>query len=253
MDVTFTAHNIRLDDGSLTRPDAAVTMDAHPWLAAARRVLETVFPEDKSRYRLADLGCLEGGYAVEFARMGFRVLGVEVRDKNIAACRYVQARTRLPNLAFVQDDARNVHTHGPFDAVFCSGLLYHLDRPRQFLADLAAVTTRLLILQTHFATAEPSAKFPLSDLTEHEGLQGRWYTEFADDAAFQDRGESRWAAWDNRRSFWVRREHLLQALRDVGFDLVLEQFDGLGPDVAGSMTGGYYATDDRGTFVGIKT
>ena len=34
---------------------------------------------------------------------------------------------------------------------------------------------------------------------------------------------------------------------------MVEQFDGLGPDIAGSMLGGYYTTDDRGTFVGIKT
>jgi hypothetical protein len=51
----------------------------------------------------------------------------------------------------------------------------------------------------------------------------------------------------------VRREHLLQAIRDVGFDLVLEQFDSLGADIAGEMLRGYYKTDDRGTFIGIKT
>jgi hypothetical protein len=46
---------------------------------------------------------------------------------------------------------------------------------------------------------------------------------------------------------------LLQAIQDVGFDLVLEQFDGLGGDIAGSITSGYYKTDQRGTFLGIKT
>ena len=45
---------------------------------------------------------------------------------------------------------------------------------------------------------------------------------------------------------------MLQAIRDVGFELVPEQFDGLGPDIAGSMLAGYYRTDDRGTFVGLK-
>jgi len=254
MSVSFTAHNIRLDSGEFTRPEAGRSMEDYPWCRAARRVLDTVFPGDRSRVRVADLGCLEGGFAVEFARMGFRVLGLEVREANFAACRYVRANTNLANLEFVQDDAWNVARYGPFDAVFCCGLLYHLDRPRRFLELLASVTTRVLILQTHFATAAANPKFGLSaELCENEGLPGRWYTEFADDAAFAGREAARWSSWENRRSFWVRREHLIQAVRDAGFDLVVEQFDGLGPDIAGSMLGGYYTTDDRGTFVGIKT
>jgi hypothetical protein len=44
---------------------------------------------------MADLGCLEGGYTVQFARMGLQALGLEVRDVNIAACWYVQSKTNL--------------------------------------------------------------------------------------------------------------------------------------------------------------
>jgi hypothetical protein len=63
----------------------------------------------------------------------------------------------------------------------------------------------------------------------------------------------KWASWDNRQSFWVQREYLLQAIRDVGFDLVMEQFDSLGPQIAENMLRGFYHTDRRGTFIGIKT
>jgi SAM-dependent methyltransferase len=251
--VTFTAHNIRLDDGMLTKPDVGFSMEAYPWFISARRALETVFPGDKSRLRIADLGCLEGGFAVEFARMGFRVLGLDVREDNIATCQFVKANTDLPLLEFVRDDAWNIARYGPFDAVFCCGLLYHLDRPKQFLETLSAVTKKLLIVQTHFSTERPSTKFRLSDLVENEGLQGRWFTEFATEEKFQDREALKWAAWDNRRSFWIRREYLLQAIQDVGFDLVLEQYDSLGPDIVRSMTTGYYHTDERGTFLGVKT
>ena len=253
MSIDFTAHNIRLDDGISTKPGSGPLMDAHPWFLAAKRVLETVFPGDKSRFRIADLGCLEGGYSVEFARMGFQVLGLEVRDSNMAACRYVKDMTRLPNLEFVQDNVWNVKAHGTFDAMFCCGLIYHLDQPRRFLELLASVTTKLLILQTHFSTEDRNRKHGLSPLTENESLPGRWYKEFKSDAAFQNRESSRWAAWDNKRSFWIRREYLIQAIQDAGFDLVMEQFDGLGRDIAGSLTRGYYKTDERGTFIGIKT
>ena len=280
--IEFTSHNIRLDNGSFTKPDMRYSIDTHGWIVSARRLLDTVFPGDKNHYRLADLGCLEGGLAVEFARMGFQVLGVEVREANIAACNYVKANTNLPNLEFIKDDARNIAKYGVFDVVICCGLLYHLDKPKEFLNTLSAVTTKLLILQTHFSTdtktknkehrwfgiarkllakvkrhnPAPAARFRefnLSELTENETLRGRWYTEFADDEAFSKRDSSKWASWDNRRSFWIQREYLLQAIYDVGFDVVLEQFDGLGPNIAESTLSGFYKAETYGAFIGIKT
>lgn len=287
MTVDFTAHNIRLDDGTLTKPENGHSMEADPWFVSARRILETIFPGDKRHLRLADLGCLEGGYAVEFARMGFQVLGIEVRDANIAACNYVKSRTSLPNLVFEKDNAWNIEKYGMFDVVFCCGLLYHLDRPRQFLETVSSVTKKVVILQTHFSTDTLSTrllsllpalarsalvrvmkarddkfyllrlrdndKFQLSQLSENEGLLGRWSTEFPNDESFHRRETSKWASSDNRRSFWIQREYLLQTIHDVGFDLVMEQFDSLEPNIAERMLRGYYRIDRRGTFVGIRT
>lgn len=258
MNIEFTAHNIRLDDGALTKPDMGFSMEEYPWFISARRILDTVFPGDKSHLRIADLGCLEGGYAVEFARMGFQVLGIDVRDSNIAACNYVKSKTNLPNLAFAKDNVLNIANHGVFDAVFCCGLLYHLDKPKQFLEALASVTTKLVIIQTHFSTEKQNDKFNLSQISENEGILGRWYTEFANDDSFKQREASKWASWDNHRSFWIQREYLLQTIQEVGFDVVMEQFDALGSNTGGSkiaenMLRGYYRTDSRGTFIGVKT
>jgi 2-polyprenyl-3-methyl-5-hydroxy-6-metoxy-1,4-benzoquinol methylase len=272
----FTAHNIRLDDGTFTKPESERSMAQHPWFISARRVLETVFPGEKSKFRLADVGCLEGGYAVEFARMGFQVLGLEVRESNIAACNYVKSKTNLPQLEFVQDNALNIASYGEFDAVFCCGLLYHLDRPKHFLETLSAVTKKLLIVQTHFSLIDRKdrafglstrarwvmdrlrrnptpTKFLLSSPSENEGIGGRWFTEFVTDRSFSERETAKWASWDNRRSFWIQREYLLQTIQDVGFDLVMEQYDNLEPTIAESLLGGSYQANLRGTFVGIKT
>jgi SAM-dependent methyltransferase len=251
---SFTAHNIRLDDGTETKPEIGFTMADHPNFVSARRLLSLLYPKGTSKIRIADLGCLEGGYSVEFARLGFDVLGLEVRDANIAACRYVKDHVNLPNLRFVQDDAWNVAKHGPFHVVFCCGLFYHIDRPVEFLRLLATITEKMLILQTHFATGKPNPQFQLSEQIEKdpEGYHGRWLMEFPDDAAFAQRDAARWASWDNRRSFWLRRPDLLQAIVDAGFDACFEQFDGLG-HIATSLESGFYNTDSRGTFIGVKT
>jgi 2-polyprenyl-3-methyl-5-hydroxy-6-metoxy-1,4-benzoquinol methylase len=277
MPVSFTAHNIRLDDGTYTKPDAGYSMDVHPWFLAAKRILDATFPEDKTQLRIADLGCLEGGYTVEFARLGLNALGLDVRELNIEACRYVQSKVNLPNLEFVRDDVWNIAAYGTFDAVFCCGLFYHLDRPREFLNLLSKVTKRVLILQTHFSEAKDSPSFiqprrlrralakilplkntgttthKLSFMSENEGIPGRWAPEFRSKRAFLDRENRRWASWNNKKSFWMQREYILQAMRDSGFDLVLEQFDALGANIAREMTEGSYRTSGRSTFIGIKT
>lgn len=273
----FTAHNIRLDDGTLTKPEAGATIDRHPWFLAAKRILDASCQGPRNKTRLLDLGCLEGGYSVEFARLGYRTVGLDVREVNIAACRHVQSRIEVDALEFVQDDAWNVARYGEFDATFCCGLLYHLDKPREFLRLLSRVTRRVLILQTHFSEgSDPPAwirprrlrraiariaplrhtattTHRLSRLLEHEGLPGRWFSEFRNERAYRDRANRRWASWNNRQSFWIQREYLIQAIRDSGFDSVLEQYDALGSDIAEEMTIGSYRMSGRSTFIGLKT
>lgn len=275
--VSFSAHNIRLDDGSYTKPDGGIPTDTNGTIQSAKRVLDLAFPGPKEGLRIADLGCLEGGYSVALARLGFQTLGLDVREVNIEACQYVKSKVDLPNLEFVRDNVWNIEKYGMFDAIFCCGLFYHLDKPKAFLDLLSRVTKRMLILETHISQAGDSPSliqprrlrralskiFPLkqtgttthklSYLTENEGLPGRWTSEFRNDRAFRDRGNRRWASWDNRRSFWIQREYLLEAMQRAGFDFVCEQYDCWAPDIAHTLTQGLVRIHGRGMFVGIKS
>src|SRR5213079_2278864 len=118
-----------------------------------------------------------------------------------------------------------------WDAVFCCGLLYHLQNPVSFLRQLGRATRRLLIVQTHYST-RPDAV--------HEGHRGHWYTE----------GNGRWASWKNDRSFWLARRDLLAVLREAGFDLIFEQADYLDDILAGRRP--KPDLDERSMFVGLK-
>ena len=246
----FTAHNIELPDGRQTIPNFGLIAEGGV-CQATLRTLQTVFrPEQVGATSVVDLGCLEGGYTVAFARAGFQATGIEVRDLNMAACRYVERELHLDNLRFIQDDARNVSRHGPFDAVFCCGLLYHLDQPRAFLETLSQSTRQVLILQTHVAEDElPGAHASLlSPLTTHEGNLGRWYQEFAEESSPKEVEEARWSSWGNRRSFWIERHHLRQNLLDVGFDRVFEQYD----HIADQINDRYEEEQGRVLFVAVK-
>ena len=242
----FTAHNIVLDDGSETKPGGQEpALDW--WFDAARRCLSEFYPDGFGNLRIADLGCLEGGFTVKFARLGFaEAIGFEVRPSNFANCMFVKNGLTLPNLHFVNDDVWNLEKYGPFDVIFCSGVLYHFDRPKAFLDLLARMTRRVAIIHTHYATVAPIAAYQLSDLDENEGLPGRWFQEPGSCS------DHKWASWTNERSFWVQKEYLIQAIHDAGFPMVFEQFDHFGPDIAGELTAASPKHANRGMFVGVK-
>src|ERR1700730_3922672 len=249
----FTAHNIRLRDGTETYPAAGCLVEELGRFQAAKRMLNLVFPDGLSGKRIADLGCLEGGYATGFARLGMDAIGIEVRDSNFENCLHVLYNVDLPNLTFVKDDIKNIEKHGIFDAIWACGIFYHVDNPRLFMERASRVCRKILLLETHFTYAHQTraAEFhKLSEICEHDGLSGRWQHEHGD-VPQHELDELKWSSWSNQRSFWVQKEPLLQLFQDVGFDIVLEQYD-LMEDILSGMES-YYHAHDRSLFVGIKS
>jgi len=77
-------------------PEIPWQMQDLPLMKFSRQFLRLTFPAGIAGKRLVDLGCLEGGYAVEFARDGFDTLGIEVRQSNFKNCQRVKAATIFP-------------------------------------------------------------------------------------------------------------------------------------------------------------
>jgi SAM-dependent methyltransferase len=251
--MTFTAHNIRLADGTETFPEAQCLVEDGGRFRAARRMLNLVFPGGVAGKTIADLGCLEGGYAVGFARLGMNATGFEIRESNFKNCLYVQSMLKLTNLSFVNADVNHIDNYGVFDAIWACGIFYHLDEPRSFLEKAAKACRKVIFLETHFTYEErtPAADYwNLSELCEHQGMKGRWFQEH-EDVPREQLESMKWTAWKNRRSFWLQKEHLLDLIHTVGFEVVLEQYDVM-PDILGEMKS-YYHGVDRGLFVGIRS
>ena len=256
----FTTHNIRLPDGTETRPESGFLVEDYGAFRASVRMLNLVFPDGLNDKSIADLGCLEGGFTVGFARLGMEATGIEIRESHLVNCRYVQSKLNLPNLRFIKDDVNNIDKHGPFDAIFAPGIFYHLDRPGAFLEKASSVCRKVIFFETHFTYKHQTAaaeKFQLSELCENEGLMGRWYTEH-DLVPGPALEALKYASWENKRSFWLQKEYLLDLLAKVGFDIVLEQYDMFentdylpARNLLDSIEG-YYNAQDRGMFIGIR-
>jgi SAM-dependent methyltransferase len=256
--VGFTAHNVRLDDGTFTFPQVA-TIDRMGNYQCVKNLLPLLYPKGWAGRSVVDLGCLEGGYATEFARLGLEATGIDVRESNIANAQYIKSKTNLPNLRFIRDDAWNLGRYGPFDIVFCVGLHYHIEDQRRFMHEMSRACRKAIFIDTHVAPEldhEPAvALHSLSGLTTHEGLPGRWYPEHDLDVATakQDLEQLKWASWENRRSFWPTKGGLAHAMRTAGFSVVMEDFDQLKSGEVWQLSpDGWGYRNCRAMFVGLK-
>ncbi|PNV31910.1 hypothetical protein C1708_05950 [Streptomyces sp. DH-12] len=68
--------------------------------------------------RLLDVGCGTGGSALELARLGFTVTGVDLPPEMIGAARHKDGADQV---VFVTADARSLPALGTFDAVVTMG------------------------------------------------------------------------------------------------------------------------------------
>jgi hypothetical protein len=158
-----------------------------------------------------ELGSLEGGQSFELAHMaGRHIVAVEGRRENVERARFAQRCLGVDNVRFVcaNLEITPLNSFGRFDAVLCSGLLYHLPRPATLIDSLISVAPRAYIW-THYALPER-----VED--ELDGMPGRWYSEL---------GRSDPLSGMSDRSFWPTLPALVDRLRHAGFDSVVVVMD----------------------------
>ena len=197
-----------------------------------RRILQIVSDlrrGDLKGVRVLDLGCAHGVFALELARRGAEVVGVEGRDSWVAMANQAKHDLGLPNVTFIQGDVRKIsrETLGQFDVVLCLGLLYHLDAEDavQLLRTIHGMCADFAVIDTQIAV-KPDADLALGGHT----YRGWRYREHAVSATADQKEEILGASLDDEFSFWFSRPSLLNLLRHVGFSSVLESrnpFDNL--------------------------
>jgi len=253
---SWTAHNIRLNHELTTLADQPEFLKTDTRLQAVRRTLSLVFHGRLEGLRVADLGCLEGGFSLALAQAGANVVALEAREANIAKARLLKEHFELDNLELVRCDVKEFDAgrFGQFDVVLALGILYHLDSPVSWLHQVSQATRRVLIVDSHFAPEDEnlakidpriSALSPIESL-EYAGerFEGRWFFEFDKSA---DPEPQLWASYSNHRSFWLTKQSLLLAMVRAGFAPVFEQHE-----CAADKYRHFTVTFPRTMLVGVK-
>jgi SAM-dependent methyltransferase len=219
----------------------------HTRLKRIAQVIADVVPRPLAECRILDLGCLEGQFAIEMALQGASAVGIEIRASNIEKGKLVQRALGLEKLVFHQDDVRNisVEKYGRFDAIICSGILYHLPAADaiRLIGSMHEMATCAVILDTHIALA-PKAEYRDGEVSR----QGKDFVEHAETATSDEKERARYASADNLKSFWFTRPSLVNILADAGFTSVYECFTPIHKNFGRP---GIEAAD-RCTFVAIK-
>jgi tRNA (mo5U34)-methyltransferase len=163
-------HNLHLPDGTQTAPGHPLgDFPAFKW-----RQIEEHLPADLNGLTALDIGCNAGFYAIELARRGAQVVGLDIdphflRQAEWAARQFgVEERIEF-RLGQVYDLA---HETERFDIVLFMGVFYHLRHPLLALDIVAAKAARLLVFQTLTGPGEEVAEPPDDlELEERERLR----------------------------------------------------------------------------------
>jgi predicted RNA methylase len=236
----WTASNIHLGDDFYT-----IGRQIHGDEVKLRRVLQIVCDltqQPLADLRVVDLACHEGIYAIEFARHGAKVVGIEGRQAHVEKAKFVKEALALRDLEIFQDDVRNLSRdrYGSFDVVLCLGILYHLDVPDvfEFLESIGEVCKHVAIFDTRVASG-PTLEYTYKGTKYwgHRINEGHKATDSS-----EEKIKRYWASLDNLTSFHLSRTSLYCMLGRVGFTSVYECY--IPPEPAKPM--------DRVTLVAIK-
>ena len=163
------------------------------WFGAPRTILE--------------LSSFEGAHTLQLAapQTTERVVGIEGRAQNLARSQLVAELLGRGNVEFRQEDLETVDLaqHGRFDAVFCAGLLYHLETPWRLVREVARVTDHFFLDTNYWSGDE--------DEVEAEGHRGGWY----DEGDYTD--PVRALSGLRKRSFWLTLPSLLKVVTSAGW------------------------------------
>jgi hypothetical protein len=151
---------------------------------------------------ILELGSCEGGHTAPLAKNARMIIGLEGKQHLIDRSRFAMETLGITNCRFYKADLDLVRladftNQETIDAVFCSGILYHLKEPWGLIKEISTITDRLY-LATHYTE-------------ERNAFCCGYWGKFMEDGSADDwAGMTPWA-------FWFTLPSLLDCLKDSGF------------------------------------
>jgi hypothetical protein len=174
--------------------------------------------------RTLELGPCEGYWSILLEKMGVREnVAIELRPENLAKCQRMKDLHHLDRTSFVHQNIEHLYQgkespayRGPFDLVFCLGLLYHLPEPAKALAWSRSQAPRLF-LGTHYYEPAEARRYIPEVFQKTEYIEnGKTYRGMA----FREGGLGDPISGASAFSFWPTQADLIAMVHDAGYSRV---------------------------------
>jgi hypothetical protein len=185
---------------------------------------------DVSGQSAIELGPLEGGHTYILERAGFAsILSIEANPRAYLRCLIIKEIVELKKTRFLCGDFLEYlrGSPAPVDAVFSSGVLYHMINPAELIALLSKITRRLF-LWTHYYDhgiiarhRKLATKFKPAQESEYAGFRHQLFR-------FDYRGSSglaRFCGGPRPYAQWMLREEIMSCLKHFGFNEIRTSFE----------------------------
>jgi hypothetical protein len=195
------------------------------WISSLKETTTGIWPlqELVAGMRCLTMGPLEGALEFHLSRFGAaEIIAIEGSRANYQKCQVLKAAFPNLPLTLVNGDVLEVEFPHGIDAIFCPGVLYHVDAPHTLLEKIRAAEPRLTFINTQLGVPPSHPASVYRQLSEESSIvykgetyKGRLFGE----------GRSDYLSGldKNRPSLWLYPDDLLRLLRAVGFQ-VLDEF-----------------------------
>lgn len=172
--------------------------------------------------RILELGPMEGAHTWLLSHLGAReVVAIEANAEALMKCLIVKELSGMQNVKFLYGDLIEYLSARPggFDAIFCSGVMYHMTDPVNLIALMCACVDQVFVW-THYIRPDHPEDFgrgPGSLQQQVVERDGACYEYFV--GQYGDRRNAMFLGGNEDTCAWMSLEGIQKAFDRSGFDI----------------------------------
>ena len=171
--------------------------------------------------RVLELGPLEGAHTYQLSGLGAEsVLAIEASSEAYLKCLIVKELLGIPRCRFLFGDCTKYlnSTPGPFDMIFCSGILYHMQDPFELIQAISKNTDRVFIYTHYYNSLAPFETVRKEYAVVRDNLNLTYY-----ERDYGDKNSGHFLGGNKPTAAWLSREDIERIFLHFGFDLAIHE------------------------------
>ncbi|MEJ0095239.1 MAG: class I SAM-dependent methyltransferase [Methylocella sp.] len=203
--------------GVISGPMPVFASDPRPSIAAKHLGFA---PGTLRGMNILELGPLEGAHTYQMVKLGAdSVLAIEANSEAFQKCLIVKEVLQILRSRFLLGDCLKFlqETSDPFDMIFCSGILYHMENPFELIKSMSKHTDRIF-LWTHYYNPDEISKSRIPKSVACDGIEVTFYEQAYGDTAYG-------TFWGGNKptASWLSKPGIERCFSHFGYKLTIHE------------------------------